>query len=134
MKEKLKISLICSSLAGLGGIVFYLLGEVTILGALLASLMFTLGCLLFDLMSFYIDKIKNKGIKYTIVGIITLFCIVSIIYLVTDYDKNQKIDYKNVELVIGEDTLNSGDTVYFDKYTSEEIKNAQIIYDEEINR
>jgi hypothetical protein len=134
MKEKLKISLICS-LAGLvGGIVFYLLGEVTILGALLASLMFTLGCLLFDLMSFYIDKIKNKGIKYTIVGIITLFCIVSIIYLVTDYDKNQKIDYKNAELVIGEDTLNSGDTVYFDKYTSEEIKNAQIIYDEEINR
>jgi biotin transporter BioY len=80
-------------------------------------------------MFYYIDKIKKRKVKYSVIVAIILFYVIGIIYLFT-YQVDNQVDYKNAVLVISGDTLKSTDTLYYDKYTDEEIKNMQIIIKE----
>ena len=128
-KESLKKGLI---LGGLSAIIFtaiyYWLYDLTFLHSLSVSLGFMLGWTTFEVISYFVSKIKNErvrvGIAISAISMLVIAIIVCITMLVRE---DNKIDYSTTTVIIGTDTLSGTDTIYYDRYTKEEIENLQII-------
>ena len=119
-------------MGGLSAIIFtaiyYWLYDLTFLHSLSVSLGFMLGWTTFEVISYFVSKIKNErvrvGIAISAISMLVIAIIVCITMLVRE---DNKIDYSTTTVIIGTDTLSGTDTIYYDRYTKEEIENLQII-------